>query len=273
MSSQSGSKIETYCQAWAEGLALLLSRMTAVSWQTEPAAASTGTAPLTCMRITAAGGLAGRQWLTLGAPDVGQLLQTFMGDDVTIVAPLDEMQKEAIEELVRQWSGLVASSLKPDYGEVSWDVAVEGEWDASAASATTLQVGDGSRSVAAVLQLESSLAERLNAAAENPQPAPATVVANSSARIEELLRQGNLELLMDVELAVMLRFGSRQTTLHEVLDLSAGAVLELDREVQEPVDLVLNGKVIARGEVVVVDGNYGLRVLEVASPQQRVSTL
>jgi len=88
-----------------------------------------------------------------------------------------------------------------------------------------------------------------------------------------LLRQGNLELLMDVELAVMLRFGSRRASLREVLDLATGAVLELDREIQEPVDLVLNGRVIARGEVVVVDGNYGLRVIEVASPQVRVNSL
>ena len=85
--------------------------------------------------------------------------------------------------------------------------------------------------------------------------------------------KGNLQLLMDVELGVMLRFGCRHATLHEVLDLATGAVLELDREIQEPVDLVLNGRVIARGEVVVVDGNYGLRVAEVASPQQRVNSL
>jgi len=88
-----------------------------------------------------------------------------------------------------------------------------------------------------------------------------------------LLRQGNLELLMDVELPAMLRFGTRQSTLREVLDLATGAVLELNREVQEPVDLVLNGKLIARGEVVLVDGNYGLRVTEVASPQQRANSL
>ena len=78
---------------------------------------------------------------------------------------------------------------------------------------------------------------------------------------------------MDVELGVTLRFGRRHTSLHEVLDLATGAVLELDREIQEPVDLVLNGRVIARGEVVVVDGNYGLRVSEVASAQRRVGSL
>jgi flagellar motor switch protein FliN/FliY len=49
----------------------------------------------------------------------------------------------------------------------------------------------------------------------------------------------------------------------DILDLCAGSVVELDQQVQEPVDLLLDGKVIARGEVVVVDGNYGLRVNEV----------
>ena len=52
--------------------------------------------------------------------------------------------------------------------------------------------------------------------------------------------------------------------LQEILDLGTGAVVELDRRVQEPVELLLDGKLVARGEVVVVDGNYGLRVTEMA---------
>ena len=54
--------------------------------------------------------------------------------------------------------------------------------------------------------------------------------------------------------------------LREIMELDAGSVVELDRQVQEPVDLLLAGRLIARGEVVVVNGNYGLRVLEVVSP-------
>jgi len=65
---------------------------------------------------------------------------------------------------------------------------------------------------------------------------------------------------------VTLRFGQRQLTLREVLDLSSGSVVELDRHVEEPIELLLDGRVIARGEAVVVDGNYGLRVSEVAQP-------
>jgi flagellar motor switch protein FliN/FliY len=71
---------------------------------------------------------------------------------------------------------------------------------------------------------------------------------------------------MNVELNVTLRFGQRHLTLREVLDLTSGSVVELDRQVDEPVELLLNGEVIAEGEAVVIDGNYGLRVSEVLKP-------
>jgi flagellar motor switch protein FliN/FliY len=76
----------------------------------------------------------------------------------------------------------------------------------------------------------------------------------------------NLKLVMDVELNVSLRFGQRQLPLREVLDLGSGSVIELDRMADEPVELYLDGKLIARGEAVVVDGNYGLRVTEIPQP-------
>lgn len=76
----------------------------------------------------------------------------------------------------------------------------------------------------------------------------------------------NLKLVMDVELNVSLRFGQRQLPLREVLDLASGSVIELDRMADEPVELYLDGKLIARGEAVVVDGNYGLRVTEIPQP-------
>ncbi len=80
------------------------------------------------------------------------------------------------------------------------------------------------------------------------------------------ITHGNLGLVMDVELNVTLRFGQRQLSLREVMDLSSGSVVELDREVDEPVELILDGRVIARGEAVIVDGNYGVRVTEVLQP-------
>ena len=80
------------------------------------------------------------------------------------------------------------------------------------------------------------------------------------------ITHGNLGLVMDVELNVTLRFGQRQLSLRDVMDLASGSVVELDREVDEPVELILDGRVIARGEAVIVDGNYGVRVTEVLQP-------
>jgi flagellar motor switch protein FliN/FliY len=76
----------------------------------------------------------------------------------------------------------------------------------------------------------------------------------------------NLNLVMDVELSMSLRFGVRQLPLREVLELTSGSVVELDRQVDDPVELLLDGRVIARGEAVIVDGNYGLRVTEITEP-------
>ncbi|MFZ3264108.1 MAG: FliM/FliN family flagellar motor switch protein, partial [Terriglobales bacterium] len=59
-----------------------------------------------------------------------------------------------------------------------------------------------------------------------------------------------------------LRFGQRDLTLREILDLSAGSVIELDRHVEEPAELLLGNKVIARGRVVTVDGNYGIQITD-----------
>ena len=61
--------------------------------------------------------------------------------------------------------------------------------------------------------------------------------------------------------------------LREILELSPGAVVELDRQIQEPAELLVASKIIARGEVVVVDGNYGLRVTEIMSSRQRIASL
>lgn len=79
-----------------------------------------------------------------------------------------------------------------------------------------------------------------------------------------------LERVLDVPLSVTLRFGQRSMRLREVLELNTGTLVELDRQVEDPVDLILDERVIARGEVVIVDGNYGLRVTEII---ERPSTL
>jgi flagellar motor switch protein FliN len=82
-----------------------------------------------------------------------------------------------------------------------------------------------------------------------------------------------IELLLDVELEASLRFGSREMPLGEILDLGPGDVVQLDRHVADPVDLIVGDKIVARGEVVLVNGNFGLRVTEVAAPKKRLESI
>ena len=79
-----------------------------------------------------------------------------------------------------------------------------------------------------------------------------------------------LNLLMDVELPVSVSFGRTRVRMQEILKLITGSIIELDRSISEPVEVIVNNCVVARGEVVVVDGNYGVRINDVMSRSERL---
>jgi flagellar motor switch protein FliN/FliY len=78
------------------------------------------------------------------------------------------------------------------------------------------------------------------------------------------------DLLLDVALPVSVSFGRTSLAIREVLKLNTGSIVELNRFVAEPVEVIVNDCVIARGEVVVVDGNYGIRITQLASREDRL---
>jgi flagellar motor switch protein FliN len=82
-----------------------------------------------------------------------------------------------------------------------------------------------------------------------------------------------IELLLDVELETSLRFGCCEMPLGDILELGPGDVVQLDRHLSDPVDLIVSDKIVARGEVVLVNGNFGLRITEVAAPRKRLETI
>lgn len=87
------------------------------------------------------------------------------------------------------------------------------------------------------------------------------------------VEQGSMDLLLDVDLDMSVELGRTSVPVREVLQLGPGSILELDKLAGEPVDIMVNGKLIARGEVVVVDENFGVRVTEIASRSERLSGL
>jgi flagellar motor switch protein FliN/FliY len=106
---------------------------------------------------------------------------------------------------------------------------------------------------------------------DNAAPKKAPADRTSPMKASDL--SAGVELLLDIELEATLRFGCREMPLGEILDLGPGDVVELDRHVSDPVDLIVGDKIVARGEVVLVNGNFGLRIMEVAAPRKRLESI
>lgn len=83
----------------------------------------------------------------------------------------------------------------------------------------------------------------------------------------------NLDMLLDVPLKVTVELGRTNRPIREILDLSAGSIIELDKLAGEPVDILVNEKLIAQGEVVVIDENFGVRVTDIVSKSDRIKSL
>ena len=93
------------------------------------------------------------------------------------------------------------------------------------------------------------------AQSEPVSAAPATTGASRTAG-----------LLMDIDLPIRILFGSTRLRLRDILALKAGSVVELDRPADGPVEILVSNRIVARGQVIVVDGNYGVQVTEIVKP-------
>ena len=87
------------------------------------------------------------------------------------------------------------------------------------------------------------------------------------------VNDANIGLILDVPLQVTVELGRTKKLIKDVLELSTGSVIELDRLAGEPVDVLVNGKLLAKGEVVVIDENFGVRVTDIVSSVERVRNL
>jgi flagellar motor switch protein FliN/FliY len=94
---------------------------------------------------------------------------------------------------------------------------------------------------------------------------PIVPAASSPAAGDAAQPNAHLDLLLDVQLEATIRFGETQLLLRDVLAAGPGAIFELDRELNAPADLLVAGRLMARGEVVVINGNFGLRITELAA--------
>ena len=211
------------------------------------------------LELALTGGVTGNASLQIGATDAIILACKFLGETPGDSLELDGNRKEAVEELLRQVAGVMTTNLKMQRGETQIQV---GRANVVPPGQTGF-VLNISESGAAKLDLHFSLSAELlanittHAMQQKSEPALSLPVPEAP-KSKEL----NFDRMNGVRLALSLRFGGSSLTLSELLGLGSGSIVELDRHVNEPAELILSGRVVARGEVVVVDGNYGIRIAE-----------
>jgi flagellar motor switch protein FliN/FliY len=176
------------------------------------------------------------------------------------------------QEVCDQAGGSLAQDLTQRLGrEIAKTAGEAHEWEHSAFYQVS-GLGDGlpALEIAASRALVENLAER------EEQPAAQAAAASAGgggAGGAGPVAGRTMDLLLEVELPVNVSFGRSQMRLKDLVKLSTGSIVELNRSVSEPVEVIVNNCVIARGEVVVVEGNYGVRIRQIVSRQERLRTL
>lgn len=257
--------VDALCTAISSGYSSSLKSPWSVVVAKEAASPSKPETSPWCLDLFFSGDLKGRLSVQMTESDAGKLAQALATNSSGTSGGKDNSQP--LEEL---WGKVVAqaeAALKGTWTNLQVEFR-SGEAKTGEGTRIPLLASDASAAVALPLNIfvTPELLESLSSSSSEADGSAAAKSPGETGR-------STLDLFLGVNLDLTLRFGRCIRSLREVLDLGSGAVIELDREVQQPADLLLGGKLIARGEVIIVDGNYGIRVTEVVDAGQRLDAV
>lgn len=221
------------------------------------------------------------EWLVSIAIDSGDAGQIVLGiggigaraATARVLGMDDDPADDAVVDTLREMGGQAVGTVSQDPVNrgLRFDVAVERAEQPAPTDAVQYRLSIGAStplSVAAwgVVIARSTAVQPPVASAGDALPVPAETGEIPGA-------PQNLDVILDVDLPISVRFGMTEMTLQTLTRIGPGTVIDLDRSPDDPVELLISGKVVARGEVVVVMGNYGVRITEVVSMAERIRSM
>jgi flagellar motor switch protein FliN/FliY len=278
----SGLLQQNLVRHFAEAASAVLSQIAGTTLQAQPAALDTATEAATLIRIDISGALDGVCEIALSSAMTAQFAALLTGETPEPEFGVSSELREAAAELLQQICGNAADRLRAAFGPLELKPQLAGrdpaEPDPAAGARHRIHMDRDTGALEMELHILRLASQAAPAAIAPPpaqpaEPSVATTATSPATSSATQTNNRNLDLLLDIELGVTLRFGSRQMLLKDILELCSGSVVELDRRVEEPVDLLIDGRVIAQGEVVIVEGNYGLRILQVAPQGEKLACL
>lgn len=271
------------------------------------------TTPAAVVSVSYTEGLEGTGMLVLAVSDAAVVADVMMGGAGAPSETLDEMQSSAVNEAMNQMMGGAASRMAELIGrrvEISapglqiLDLAGEGVGGLAGRGGRVVRISfplqvEGLLDTTLVQIMPVGFARllletvgksphpsiegdggedgdedrRLRPVPDAPRPVAQPVTFPALEEGADVPGAGDIGLLLDVPLQVTVELGRTQLRIRNVLELVPGSIVELDRLAGEPVDVLVNGKQIARGEVVVIDEEFGVRITDVASQANRLDGL
>lgn len=235
----------------------------AIEWQTEIAVGGTGV---------------GTVFIGLSREGATQLVAAILGDpglvaDADIVDSLKELLGQAAGAYVNgPGKGLTLEVTTPTPADVARPPDAQ-VFDLLVGAGAPIRFAGWGRVIAGLVSAPAvapARAARADVAAAAP---PVVMSAPAPSSAPSAAPPRNLDVVLDIDLPITVRFGETQMTLESLAKLGPGSMIDLDRAPDDPVELLVNGHLVARGQVVVVAGCYGVRVNEVVSPADRLRSL
>lgn len=293
--------------SFAESMASVFSMLTGREFQMSsapgellepPAIAALHASTAILVKASYQKGLSGNLFFSLPLKEGTMLVDLMLGGEGAAAEELVGDSKDALAETFNQVMGSANQSLSDLAGETFSIAHVEILALPPEAAAYAEQLGEGSfrditlpttqDALSTVIHilfpdlLLQQLKQKLGlgevaVAAPAPLQDEASLAPEPRRRAPEasgpISDAGNLDLLLDIQLPVVVRMGQTDMQMGELLKLTPGSILELNRSADAPVELLVNGKLIAKGEVVVVDGNFAFRITEIQSRAARIKSL
>jgi len=189
----------------------------------------------------------------------------------------DALSQDAIEALLAaEASGPAAAASDGPLSQDAIEALLAAETSAEAVDDAAPSDGPLSQAdIEALLTAEQAPAAFAQAAVPaEPEPVVEAIALDELFAVEAPIdERAQIELLLDVPLAITVELGQATVTIRELLELGQGSILPLDRRAGEPVDVLVNGQRLARGEVVVIDEDFGIRVTDVVSRTDRLRSM
>jgi flagellar motor switch protein FliN len=229
-------------------------------------------------------GLPGELCILVRKETAARLSGIMMGGDGN--AAYKDEDADALNEFGNQFMGAICTALgarhgatvTPSQARTSGFAADDPPFGLSGAALIDADLSiEGSPDSLFRLLLSPELASKLGGGASSPHEAenPLASLGSFDTSLTRTMEESppNIQMLLDINLNVTIELGRTRLSIRKILELGPGSIIELDRMAGEPVDLLVNDKVVAKGEVVVVDEYFGIRIISLVSPEERIKQL